>query len=63
MKKWLIFGIEERGISDIIVIAESFDEALKAAREIDSNYIGGCMIRKYYIDRTHPAMNERKEIK
>ena len=46
MKKWLIFGIEGRCSQDIIVIAESFDEALKAAREIDSNYIGGYMVRE-----------------
>ena len=46
MKKWYIFGIEGQCSSDIIVIAESFDEALKAAREIDSNYIGGYMIRE-----------------
>ena len=44
MKKWYIFGIEGQCSSDIIVIAESFDEALKAAREIDSNYIGGYII-------------------
>ena len=46
MKKWLIFGIEGRCSPDIIVIAESFDEALKDAREIDSNYNGGCMVRE-----------------
>ena len=46
MKKWYIFGIEGQCSPDIIVIAESFDEALKAAREIDSNYIGGYMIRE-----------------
>ena len=46
MKKWLIFGIEGRCSPDIIVIAKSFDEALKAAREIDSNYNGGCMVRE-----------------
>lgn len=46
MKKWLIFGIVGRCSSDIIVIAESFDEALEAARKIDSNYFGGYMIRE-----------------
>lgn len=46
MKKWLIFGIEGQCSPDIIIMAESFDAALKAAREIDQNYNGGCM----YID-------------
>ena len=46
MKKWLIFGIEGRCSPDIIVIAESFDDALKAAREIDTRYDGGFMIRE-----------------
>lgn len=46
MEKWLIFGIEGRCSPDIIVIAESFDDALKAAREIDSNYNSGCMVRE-----------------
>ena len=46
MKKWLIFGIDGQCSQDIIVIAESFDEALKVARKIDSRYVGGYMIRK-----------------
>ena len=46
MKKWLIFGIDGHCSQDIIVMAESFDEALKAAREIDYRYVGGCMIRE-----------------
>lgn len=46
MFKWLIFGTDEQCSPDIIIMAESFDDALKAAREIDQNYNGGCM----YID-------------
>lgn len=36
--KWRIFGYE---LEDLIVEADSFDEALAKAREIDDNYIGG----------------------
>ena len=46
MKKWHIFGIKGRCSPDIIVIAESFDDALKAAREIDIRYDSGFMIRE-----------------
>ena len=47
LKKWLIIGCEWLDIPDIIVVAESIDEALKAAREIDPRYIAGaCMQTK-----------------
>ena len=46
MKKWLIFGNAGWCSPYIIVMAESFDEALKSARKIDSRYVGGCMIRE-----------------
>lgn len=36
--KWRMFGYE---LKDLIVEADSFDEALAKAREIDDNYIGG----------------------
>ena len=41
MHKWEIFGIN---LPTIIIIAGSFDEALKIAREIDYNYDGGRVI-------------------
>ena len=36
--KWRIFGY---GFKDLIIIADSFDEALAKAREINDDYIGG----------------------
>lgn len=39
--KWRMFGYK---LKDLIIIADSFDEALAKAREIDDNYIGGQMI-------------------
>ena len=36
--KWRIFG---QGLKDLVVTANSFDEALAIARKINSNYNGG----------------------
>ena len=36
--KWRMSGYK---LKDLIVKADSFDEALAKAREIDGNYIGG----------------------
>ena len=36
--KWRMYGI---GLDDVIITADSFDEALAKAREINDNYIGG----------------------
>lgn len=36
--KWRIFGYE---LKDLIIEADSIDEALAKAREINDNYVGG----------------------
>ena len=36
--KWRMYGI---GLDDVIITAESFDEALAKARKINRNYSGG----------------------
>ena len=36
--KWKIFG---QGLKNLVVTANSFDEALAIARKINSNYNGG----------------------
>ena len=42
MLKWIILGwTAGPGVPDLKVEAESFDEALAKAREVDSRYCGG----------------------
>ncbi len=42
MLKWIILGwTAGPGVSDLRVEAESFDEALAKAQEVDSRYSGG----------------------
>ena len=42
MLKWIILGwTAGPGVPDLKVEAESFDEALTKAREVDSRYCGG----------------------
>lgn len=36
--KWRMYGI---GLDDVIITADSFDEALAKARKINRNYSGG----------------------
>lgn len=38
MKTWLIWGIGLEELEEIEIQAETFDEAIKIAREINKNY-------------------------
>lgn len=42
MKKWLVSGLG--GLSDQVIYADSFDEAIAKARLIDSRYCGAYII-------------------
>lgn len=42
MKTWRIWGYEnDKRLQDLLIAADSFDEALKKAREINGNYNTG----------------------
>lgn len=42
---WYIFSFNEL-LQDLYIEADSFDEALEKARQIDSDYVGGCVVEK-----------------